>query len=211
MKRMKTHETHETHHHETHETHETHDHVHTTRIPRGGSPRSAPPRLARLSPLNLQEMDAMEALFELKDTMPSETYLQLCNVLKRVREDEVPLFKVKYVVNTIIGSLYMPGEEDEGARCEEVSAMHTKIMSGKKFRGWGYAKEDFIDGHLMLDEENTGELYQLYKPGTQFKIGKPQIKLEYSPILTIYTIIEIEKFTNKRPHASATPPRPLAS
>ena len=143
-------------------------------------------------------MDRVQAkLDELKTTMPSETYRQLCEETKRVREDEVPLFEVKYVVNTTIATSIGIGEDNEIEVCNEVSTVHTKIMSGTNFRGWGHAKDNFIDGRLMLDED-TGELYHLYTPGTQFKIGQPHTKLKYSPYLTIYTIIEIKLFTNKR-------------
>ena len=57
-----------------------------------------------------QTMDEVQAkLDELKGTMPDETYRQLCEETKRGRDAEVPLFEVKYIVNTIIGSHYMPG------------------------------------------------------------------------------------------------------
>ena len=148
-------------------------------------------------------MDEVQAkLGELKSTMPNETYRQLCEETKRGRDAEVPLFEVKYIVNTIIGSrsLHCAAEDEGGVRCEEVSAVHTKIMRGECFRAAGFdADAAFIDGRLML-KPNTSELAPslCYKPGKQFKFGKPHTLIEYSPYLTIYTILEIKPFTNKR-------------
>ena len=72
-------------------------------------------RLRRLS-LIATAMDEMQTkIDDLKETMPSDTYLQLCQETKRVHESQThePLFEIKYTVNTFISSHYYDNDTYE--------------------------------------------------------------------------------------------------
>jgi len=137
---------------------------------------------------------------ELKETMPSETYLQLCQETKRVRESQAheSLFEIKYTVNTIISTTYDEGAE-ECAACNLTSGLvQTKVLRGKKdtltFANVG---KEFVAGRLYIDPA-TGNLHQHYKPGVQYFFEKAGTGPGKSPYVTLYTIIEIKPFKNKR-------------
>ena len=146
-------------------------------------------------------MEEMQAkIDELKETMPSETYRQLCQETKRVREmREVPLFEVKYISNTYIASHNY--SDDEGSQCQCLSAgpyTRTKIMRGVKgYWNTDLAPKYFDEGKILLTRDG-GEIYDNYEPGLQFTLGKPGILVDASPYLTVYTILEIKPFTTKR-------------
>ena len=150
-------------------------------------------------------MDEMQTkIDELKETMPSETYRQLCQETKRVRESQTceSLFEVKYTANTIISSHYRYFDDEEACKdhvqCNlPAGLVQTKVVRGKKGANWRNAGKEFVFSRLMLDSA-TGELNEKYHPGVQFWFGKPGTDLINSPHVALYTITEIKPFTNKR-------------
>ena len=61
------------------------------------------------------------------------------------------------------------------------------VMRGVKDNGWKDSGH-LLAGWLLLDDD--GELFTIYKPGLQFKVGKAD-----PSSFTIYTILEIKPFS----------------
>ena len=144
-------------------------------------------------------MDEMQTkIDELKETMPSETYRQLCQETKRMRESQAreSLFEVKYTSNTFISTHHYDEDSEDCVVCSGTAGlMQTKVMRGQ-IGCYSNAGLAFAAGCIYV--RDTGELHTNYTPGLQFRFGKPGIDIKHSPYLTIYTILEIKPFTNKR-------------
>ena len=126
-----------------------------------------------------------------KGELSEASYKQLVDELGRQKEeaDAAPLFEVAFIVNTV--SAYSFTTEDEGVESInqlENDVKYTCVMHGAKDKGH-QESTNFFAGRLLLNP--LGKLWEHYKPGLQFKVGK----VDPHPSFTIYTIIEIKPFS----------------
>ena len=157
-------------------------------------------------------MDEVQSTLDgLKETMPSETYLKLCEATKRAHEEEEPLFEVAYTATTVT-ALYMDVGEDSHIDNHNhlmfANTQHTKIMR----IGGQYTTASFEKGLLYAARRITDDVLEpIIKPGDQlvkqiYTSNADGFSHSNQSMNVLYTIISIKQYKPKRTRTESPSP-----
>ena len=155
-------------------------------------------------------MDEVQSTLDgLKETMPSETYLKLCEATKRTHDDEEPLFEVAYATTTVT-AMYMDADHeiDNQNHLMVANTQHTKIMR----IGGQYTTASFEKGLLYAARRITDDVLEpIIKPGDQlvkqiYTSNADGFSHNNQSIKVLYTIISIKQYKPKRTRTESPSP-----